>query len=158
MPTSRPGTPSSRLTPEQIEERFAFHATRADIDRVLHYTHWIPRSRGFTDAFLRETWPGWSLEKLIRVFDAAGIRRQPSSTRPSAPHGGYCHWKVKELHFNGRHDFHVEWNDLTADDRIFHAQRTETSGPRISSWFIARPIVDDASPAERAVDLDQFNG
>lgn len=146
--------PSRRLTPDEIDDTYAWHASRADIDRVLHYTHWIPRQRGFTQKFLHETWPGWSLAKLIAVFDAAGIRKQPSSRRASAPHGGYCHWKVAHLHFNSRYEFYVEWNNLTRDDGIFHAQRTDDSGPRISSWYIAKRFGDPVPPASSTlVDL-----
>jgi hypothetical protein len=150
-----PDQPTTRTT-EEIWDRYAWHATRADVDRVLHFTHWIPRSRGFTNTFLNDNWPGWNLERLIKVFDAAGIRRKPTSRRASAPHGGYCHWKVKEIHFNGRHEFHVEWNDLTEDDGIFHGQATEKSGPLISSWFTARPSAGLPPITKRSVDLAQF--
>lgn len=156
-PDSTPRSPRD-LSPQEIDDTFAWHASRADIDRVLHHTHWIPRSRGFTERFLQQSWPGWSLEKLIAVFDAAGIRKKPLSWRASAPHGGYCHWNLAYLHFNSRHHLHVEWNDMTFDDGIFHAQRTADSGPRISPWYIAKQFDRPAAPlSPTIVNLGQFD-
>ena len=95
-------------------ERFEMHLTRAQVDRVLHYTHWIPNTRGFTKKFLDEHYPGWTLAAFIGVFDAADIRVR---TEPCSPHGGKCHWKVKALHFNTADDVVVEWNErITKDD------------------------------------------
>ena len=104
---------------EVLAGGLAWHADRVAIDQVLHHCHWIPVRRGFTAAFLAQHWPGWSLQRLIEVFDAAGIRQLPRAGRPGAPHGGRCHWRVKTLHFNGKREFVIEWNDLAKDDGKF---------------------------------------
>ena len=153
MPT--PPTPPTggdpTFTPDELDARFAWHADRAAVDKLLHYTHWIPISRGFTAAFLDKNWPGWSLAGAIAVFDAAGIRVLKVSGRAGAPHGGFCHWKVREIHFNSSEDFHVEWNDLEEDDGRFLCH--EGTGPRISSWFVPRARPRSSRHTVRPVDL-----
>ncbi|MEY4365966.1 MAG: hypothetical protein RLZZ305_1310 [Actinomycetota bacterium] len=135
-----------------LAESLAWHADRAAIDSLLHYTHWIPVGRGFTDAFLAEYWPGWTLASIVRVFDAAGIRQLPRPGRPGAPHGGRCHWRVKTLHFNGQNEFVVEWNDLTQDDGRFLG--LERSVPRIPTWARdAATDTDRKTDPVRMVDL-----
>ncbi|MFM2046333.1 MAG: hypothetical protein RL383_410 [Actinomycetota bacterium] len=137
---------------EVLAEGLAWHADRAAIDSLLHYTHWIPVGRGFTAAFLAEFWPGWTLASIIRVFDAAGIRQLPRPGRPGAPHGGRCHWRVKTLHFNGENEFVVEWNDLTKDDGKYLGQ--ERTAPRIPAWARdAATRTDPGTGPVRAVDL-----
>lgn len=153
MPT--PPTPPSdggpTYTRDEIEARFAWHADRAAVDKLLHYTHWIPVSRGFTDDFLHKNWPGWSLAGAIAVLDAAQIRVLPTSDRACAPHGGYCHWKVREIHFNSSSDFFVEWNDLEEDDGRYLYD--EGTAPRISPWFTPQPRPRKPPRAVRPVDL-----
>lgn len=107
--------------------QYEWHLTRAAIDQVLHYTHWIPVGRGFTRDFLAANYPGWDLASLIKVFVAAGIKMSPQSG--GSPFGGRCHWRVKELHFNNEDDFFVEWDEsIKRDDGRF--LYTEGTGPR----------------------------
>jgi hypothetical protein len=93
--------------------RYALHLSRALVDEVLHYTHWIPNQRGMTRQFFAEHYPGWDLPSMVAVFDTAAIRVH---TEPCAPHGGKCHWKVKALHFNNAEDFEVEWDEEATED------------------------------------------
>ncbi|MFM8625947.1 MAG: hypothetical protein ACKOCC_03235 [Actinomycetota bacterium] len=136
---------------EVLDERYGWHASRGAIDRVLHHTHWIPDTRGFTSRFLDTTWPGWSLARLIAVFDAAGIRLRSESGRASAPHGGHCDWRVRELHFNSAKDLFVEWNDLTVDDGKFLCHSHDA--PRITAWFAVPVVRPRTHEGPRPVDL-----
>jgi len=150
-PPTQPSDGGPTYTRDELDARFAWHADRAAIDKLLHFTHWIPLSRGFTADFLDENWPGWSLAGAIAVLDAAEIRVLPVSGRPCAPHGGFCHWKVHEIHFNSARDFFVEWNDLEEDDgRYLYDKGT---GPRISAWFTPRQRPKKARRSATPVDL-----
>ena len=108
--------PTDNPTPDYSDgpyARYSMHLTRALIDQVYHYTHYIPNLRGFTTEFFERRYPGWSLFPMLEVFKAAGIqvRKEPCGMR------GKCHWRVKVLHFNSAEDFEVEWNDdITEDD------------------------------------------
>jgi hypothetical protein len=107
-------TPVDGVDPNQ----YRWHLTRAHVDKVLHYTHWIPVSKGFTQQFLAHDYPGWTLGTLVGLFDTAGIRIAPCNNEDAAgaPHGGRCHWQVVAFYFNHADDFHVVWNrDLPFD-------------------------------------------
>lgn len=90
---------------------------REDIDRVLHYTHWIPNTRGFTQRFFDENYPGESLGGFMAVFKAAGILLKDGL---GSPFGGRCHWKLRHLYFTDKAHWAIEWDDtVTEDDRKF---------------------------------------
>lgn len=100
---------------------YLWQLTRAHVDHVLHYTHWIPIGRGFTAKFLALEYPGWSLGQLIGLFDRAGIRIPPSENEGAhgAPHGGRCHWQVETFCFSSPEDFHVVWDRSREFDTRF---------------------------------------
>jgi hypothetical protein len=90
---------------------------REDIDRVLHYTHWIPNLKGFTRAFFAENYPGAMLSEFTAAFRAADIVLYDDL---GAPFGGRCHWKLLHLYFTDDTHWAVEWDDtVTADDGRF---------------------------------------
>ena len=92
--------------------RYSMHLSRALVDQVFHYTHYIPNIHGMTARFFEQNYPGWNLASMMRVIGAAGIR----VTGQPCGMGGKCHWKVKALHFNSADDFEVEWNDEIHED------------------------------------------
>jgi hypothetical protein len=88
------------------------HLSRALIDEVYHYTHYIPNLRGFTREFFALRYPGWDLFGILAVFKAAGVEVK---NRPCGMNGK-CYWRVGVLHFNSVGDFEVEWNDAIQED------------------------------------------
>lgn len=91
---------------------YSMHLTRVDIDRVYHHAHYIPCRHGITAAFFAKNYPGWSIQSMLAVFQAAGI----VSYEEPCGMSGKCHWRVKALHLNGADDFEVEWNDEIHED------------------------------------------
>jgi hypothetical protein len=93
---------------------------REDIDGVLHYTHWIPNARGFTQSFFASKYPGETLNGFMSAFAAAGVLTREG---PVSFSGRRCHWCVRHLYFTDKHHWAVEWDDnVTADDgRFFYA-------------------------------------
>lgn len=110
MSDSRYGT-----EPPENAEHFRMRLSRYDVDRILHYTHPIPNSRGLTQPFLNQNYPGGTLQKFMAVFKEAKI------LLPGGSVGGRCHWKVKYLYYSSRTVFYVQWdNDVTEDDGLFY--------------------------------------
>ncbi len=136
-------------------DSYRWHLTRAHVDYVLHYTHWIPIGRGFTQQMLAEYYPGWTLGSLIAVFDAAGIRIPPSKLRGAhgAPHGGRCHWKLDAFYFTSAEHFHAVWNRKGKFDKNYlaHDLTDETRCPGGVGPTLGRTI--EAVEAPRVVDL-----
>lgn len=95
------GTPSAR-TPF---EEFAEHRSADELARFLHHIHWIPQSRGLTDAFVDEHFPGRTWQGLVMVLKAAGIfvgrGGSPPRLMPT----------VTMLHFSDATRWAVEWSD-----------------------------------------------
>lgn len=100
--------------PRPDPKDYRLHLTRAEIDRVLHYTHWIPNLKGFTGPFLAEHHPGWSLNRLVDVFKRSRVLLKDRVAHPVV---GRCHWKVVELFYNSWDDYAVvidpraQWDD-----------------------------------------------
>lgn len=94
---------------------------RSHVDHVLHYSHWIPIGRGFTDKMMAKFYPGWSYAQLIQLFDIAGIRILPKDLGDArgAPHGGRCHWQVVSFSFTDKNNFHVSWDRTIPYDKAF---------------------------------------
>ena len=133
----------------QTDDRYLWTLDRADVDKVIHYTHWIPMSRGFTQAFLAEHYPGWTLGGMMSLFDAAGIRITPAENEgsPGAPHGGRCHWQVVSFHFSTRDDFVVVWDRTIEKDERYLAHdatgptgRGPTGGAKVEPVEAPRPV------------------
>ena len=103
---------------------------REDIDRVLHYTHWIPNTRGITQRFFAEHYPGESLSGFMGVFRAAGILLDDGR---GAPFGGRCHWRLRHLYFTDAAHWAVDWDEsIETDDGAFFysGERTEETPGR----------------------------
>ena len=85
--------------------RLREHRTRDELNRLLHYGHIIPVSKGYTAKFVAENYPGWTWNQLIEVFIAAGIVVNRGGSPPK------CDDRVEMFHFSGPTDFLVEWVD-----------------------------------------------
>lgn len=119
MTTHSPQSPEPRG--EVDPSQYLWQLSRAHVDHVLHYTHWIPVGRGFTQQMLAEYYPSWTLGGLIRLFDTAGIRIAPGDLNGAsgAPHGGRCHWQVAAFYFSDDTKYHVVWDRTIAYDTVF---------------------------------------
>jgi hypothetical protein len=134
---------------------YRWHLTRAHVDYVLHYTHWIPIGRGFTQQMLAKYYPGWTLGGLIAVFDAAKIRIRPNRLRGAhgAPHGGRCHWQVEAFYFTDAQHFHVVRNRKRKFDKKYLAHDLTDDTRRPGGVGPSRGREIAAVEAPRAVDL-----
>jgi hypothetical protein len=159
MTTQPPKTPS--LSDGVDLDSYRWHLTRAHVDYVLHYTHWIPIGRGLTQQMLAKYYPGWTLGGLIAVFDAAGIRIRPNKLRGAvgAPHGGRCHWQVDAFYFTSAEHFHVVWNRKRKFDKKYLAHDLTDDTRRPGGVGPTRGRRVKAVAAPRAVDLsgDKFS-
>jgi hypothetical protein len=86
-------------------EEFAEHRTAEELARFLRHIHWIPQSRGITDAFVDKHFPGRTWQGLVLVLKAAGIfvgrGGSPPRLMPT----------VAMLHFTDATRWAVEWED-----------------------------------------------
>jgi hypothetical protein len=86
-------------------EEFAEHRTAEELARFLHHIHWIPQSRGTTDAFVDEHFPGRTWQGLVLILTAASIfvgrGGSPPRLMPT----------VAMLHFTDATRWAVEWED-----------------------------------------------
>lgn len=123
---------------------YRWRLTREKVDQVLHYTHWIPNTKGFTRTFFATNYPGEDLGRFMAVFKAAGIRLNDGR---GAPHGGRCHWGLKHLYFTDATSFAVEWDDtVTEDDGSyfpFGSRTTPPSGRRAATVDITPSDLTD---------------
>ena len=82
------------------------HRTRAEVDGLLRYGHIGPVSRGYTDTYADEHFPGWMWNELMAVWRAAGV------IVPNKGGGTLsCDPRVKVIHFNGPDSLAIEWLD-----------------------------------------------
>ncbi len=91
--------------------RFREHLTLDQCNRLLHFGHWIPINHGFTAKYVDEHYPGWTWNRLVQVFIAAGIHRRGAGGGPPN-----CDRRVKVFHFSSPTDFFVEWVDGVEPD------------------------------------------
>lgn len=120
------------VTMGEVPEEYLWHLTRAAIDGVLHYTHWIPIGRGFTEQFLAKHYSGWTLGGLVQLFDRAGLRIAPDELdgAAGAPHGGRCHWQVVSLEFDAADQWRVVRDRaVPRDEEFLGFERTTLSAP-----------------------------
>jgi hypothetical protein len=82
---------------------FREHLTLDQCNKLLHYSHVIPITKGFTAAYVADHFPGWTWNELVKVFVAAGI----FVNRGGAP--ATCDKRVVSFHFSSPTEFHVEW-------------------------------------------------
>jgi hypothetical protein len=96
-----------RATPLPVNsfEDLAEHRTAEELARFLHHIHWIPQSRGITDAFVDEHFPGRTWQGLVLILKAAGIfvgrGGSPPRLMPT----------VAMLHFTDATQWTVQWED-----------------------------------------------
>ena len=50
------------------DKSYALHLDREQLADICRHFHWIPVSRGWTDAFVRQNYPGWSPNLFAKVF------------------------------------------------------------------------------------------
>jgi hypothetical protein len=134
-------------------DSYHWHLTRAHVDYVLHYTHWIPVGRGLTEQMLAKYYPGWTLGRLMRLFYAAGILITPDDLNGAdgAPHGGRCHWQVVAFYFTDELHFHVVWDRTREFDTRFTAFLNDVQSPGGVGPSRGKKV--RARPAARPVDL-----
>ncbi|WP_146082397.1 MULTISPECIES: hypothetical protein [unclassified Rathayibacter] len=96
--------PATELAPSLVEE-FADHRAAGELARFLHHLHWIPQSRGITDAFVDEHYPGRTWQGLVLVLTAAGILVSRGESPPSLMP------TVAMLHFTDAARWAVVWGD-----------------------------------------------
>ena len=79
--------------------------TREQLNQLLHYGHIIPISRGFTDDYVDEHYPGWTWNALVRVLTAADVYVGQGGSPPR------CDDRVVRVHFDSHEAWLVEWED-----------------------------------------------
>lgn len=85
--------------------RFGVTQTRADVNALLHYGHFIPVRRGLTAKYVDGHFPGWTWNGLSAVLKAARVVAR-SSTGTLC-----CDPAVTAVHFDAAHSWLVEWED-----------------------------------------------
>lgn len=64
--------------------------TRKDVENILHHTHWIAAKNGEQQRFLRENYPGWSMDILMKaLIDSKCVVKTHSTTGTPAHFSGY---------------------------------------------------------------------
>lgn len=79
--------------------------TREQLNKLLHYGHIIPISRGLTNKYVDGHYPGWTWNALIRVLSAADVYVGRGGTPPR------CDDRVVRVHFDSHEAWCVEWED-----------------------------------------------
>ena len=79
--------------------------TRADINRLLHYGHPVPVSRGLTAEYVDTHFPGWAWNRLLEVLKAAGI---VVKSKAGTLH---CDPGVGAVHLDNFERWVVQWED-----------------------------------------------
>ena len=96
---------------------FREHRTLDECKRLLHYSHVIPISQGYTANFVAENYPGWTWNELVQVFVAAGIFVNRGGTPAT------CDDRVVTFHFSSPTEFYVEWIDGIEPDDVAAKRR-----------------------------------
>ena len=99
--------------------RFREHRTLEECKSLLRFGHISPVSRGFTQRFVAENYPGWTWNELVQVFTAAGIL----TTRGGAPLT--CDDRVVTFHFSSPSEFYVEWINDTEPQGVATKSRAK---------------------------------
>ncbi|MGM7667636.1 hypothetical protein [Microbacterium sp. A93] len=81
--------------------------TKKQLNELLHYGHSLPVRRGYTDEYVREHYPDWTWNALVRVLTAAGVYVGRGGSPPC------CDDRVVRVHFDSEQAWRVEWDDGT---------------------------------------------
>lgn len=122
---------------------YRWRLAREHVDEVLHYSHWIPNTRGFTRQFFDEHYPGENLSGFLAVFRASDILLDDGLGSELV---GRCHWKVRYVYFTDANSWAVEWDDtITEDDGnyFYTGCRTDHSPGRGSFTGSFADVIDD---------------
>ncbi|WP_313404456.1 hypothetical protein [Aeromicrobium sp.] len=80
--------------------------SRAELDELLRYGHFISVGKGYTQAYVRLHFPGWEWNDLITMLRMGGvIQKQPGDMLR-------CRRNVMAVRFGGSSRFDVEWDWL----------------------------------------------
>lgn len=95
---------------------------------MLHYAHWIPQTKGFTQRHLDEHWPGHTFNSLLSVWKAARIATYASGLGAVVTSSGLMREAnglrdFRWIHFNNCQEWAVEWSD-----------GSWTCSPRVRAW------------------------
>lgn len=88
--------------------------SRDELARLLHHGHWIPVTRGLTQRYVDEHFPGWTWNGLLDVWEAAGVvHRREGAQHPTL----IVDCLLDRIHFDGPEDFTVVWIDGSVTTR-----------------------------------------
>jgi hypothetical protein len=96
---------SARWQESIANSQCAMARTRADLNALLHYGHFIPIKRGLTTRYVNEHFPGWTWDDLIDVLRAADVLMVNGVGTP------HCDPGVGAIHFDDIDSWLVEWED-----------------------------------------------
>lgn len=117
---------------ETIDERSVpLTLTRYDIDRICHFSHWIPWKNGLQQKFIDENYPGWSWNQMIGLLNQTEVLIE-------RPGGRRCHWKLKTLHISEAFEIAISWDDAVSEDdgRFYHAgENTDFDMPSVGEMM-----------------------
>ncbi|GAA1210810.1 hypothetical protein [Rhodoglobus aureus] len=100
----RVATPASGFVNREPQwDSYAQHRTGAQLDKLLHYGHFIPMGKGYTQQHVEENFPGWTWSGLLEVLKAADVFVGRGGTPPR------CQPTVKAIHFTDARTWAVEW-------------------------------------------------
>jgi hypothetical protein len=85
--------------------QFDEHRSRDELNALLNHGHFIPAGKGLTRQYVETHYPGWTWNRLLKLFRAAGILVMRGGTPPC------CDDRVKSFHFTRSGTFAVEWRD-----------------------------------------------
>lgn len=88
--------------------RFTEHRTREELNRLLHYGHFIPVGRGYTAKYVEQNYPGWRWNELIRMLRMGGVIQKTEGDMLR------CDPKVRSVRFGRGSRFVVEWDWMGA--------------------------------------------
>ncbi|WP_309969454.1 hypothetical protein [Aeromicrobium panaciterrae] len=97
-------------------DTFAEDRSFDEVQSLLHYAHFIPRTRGFTTQHVDTHWPGHTFNGLVELFTSAGLLTLVS------PLGALIHesggvqegndlTNFRRILFNDMIEWAVEWPD-----------------------------------------------
>lgn len=90
--------------PATDSSSFRERRTRDELNKLLHYGHIIPISKGYTQDYVAENYPGWTWNDLVRTFVNAGVFVNRGGTPPK------CRDEVAVLHFSDANSWAIEWD------------------------------------------------
>lgn len=97
-------------------DRFAEVRSFDEVQGLLRYAHFIPRTRGLTAKYVESKWPGRTFNGLVDVFTAAGLLTFVSPLGALIHESGVVQegndlTDFRRILFNDMTEWAVEWPD-----------------------------------------------